>query len=112
MHNDPPHPLHIPLAMTTLTEIRSEPTLVRRTVDAVGEAWRAEQRRRADEGERPGGFSIERDAQGIWYVQYPFFAGPAWTVTDRFLITSWSPMALRAYLDKIGERAGRVSAVR
>ncbi len=34
-------------------------------------------------------------------------AGPAWTVTDRFIITSWSPTALRSYLAKAGDKVGQ-----
>ena len=41
LHNDPPHPLHLPLALTTLIEIRDEPATVRRTVERICEAWRA-----------------------------------------------------------------------
>jgi hypothetical protein len=37
-------------------------------------------------------------------------AGRAWTVTDRFIITSWSPAALRSYLEQIGDRVGKCDA--
>jgi hypothetical protein len=109
MHNDPPHPLHIPLAMTTLTEIRDEPAQVSRAIDALSEAWRdAQQKFQEANGEGPNNMLIDRDNDGIWYVKFgPGLAGPAWLVTDKFLITSWSPTALRMYLDKIGDRAGR-----
>jgi hypothetical protein len=33
-------------------------------------------------------------------------AGVAWTVTDRYIVTSWSPRALREYLEIAGEAAG------
>lgn len=114
MHNDPPHPLHIPLAMTTLTEIRDEPAQVSRAIDALCEAWRDAQQKFEEQlkahntdGELPPTMVIDRDTTGIWYVKFGPFAGPAWVVTDRYLITSWSSEALRAYLDKVGERAGR-----
>jgi len=114
MHNDPPHPLHIPLAMTTLTEIRDEPAQVSRAIDALCEAWRDAQQKfeaqlkaQNSDGELPPSMIIDRDTTGIWYMKFGLFAGPAWVVTDRYLITSWSSEALRAYLDKVGERAGR-----
>ena len=107
MHNDPPHPLHLPLAMTTLTEIRDDPAGVRRAIDTLCRAWQDQQERRAAEGHAPGLLTIRRDPDGIWYMHYGL-AGPAWTVTDKFIVTSWSPAALRAYLNKAGEHAGRV----
>jgi hypothetical protein len=109
MHNDPPHPFRIPLAMTTLTPIREEPQQVSRAVDALSEAWRdAQQKFRETTGDGPNNMLIDRDNDGIWYVKFGLgFAGPAWIVTDRFLITSWSPSALRSYLEKVGDRAGR-----
>jgi hypothetical protein len=35
-------------------------------------------------------------------------AGPAWITTDRFVIVSWSPLALREYLADAGAAVGRV----
>ena len=107
MHNDPPHPLRLPLAMTTLTEIAKEPEQVRRTIDNICEAWREEQLRLAEATQQPNVMQVERDSDGVWYLQFGVVAGPAWTVTDRFIITSWSPSALRSYLDKVGDAAGR-----
>jgi hypothetical protein len=107
MHNDPPHPLHIPLAMTTLTEIKDDPKRVRETVDAMCQAWQVAAAAHVEKTGIPLWSTLEKDGSGIWYVQLPFaVAGPAWTVTDRFIITSWSPMALRSYLEKVGDRVG------
>ncbi len=108
MHNDPPHPLHLPLAMTTLTEIREQPQQVRDALDRLCEAWRAAQLKHQEETGGPVNAIVNRDNDGIWFLEFaPMVAGPAWTVTDRFLITSWSPAALRSYLEKVGEKAGR-----
>jgi len=107
MHNDPPHPLRIPLAMTTLTEIRTHPEQVRRTIDIICNAWRDALARHPAPEESPS-LVINRDSDGIWYLQFGIFAGPAWTVTERFVVTSWSPAALRSYLEKIGDRAGKL----
>lgn len=106
LHNDPPHPLRLPLAMTTLTEIRSEPRTVRRTVELACSKLREATHRGSDEGSPPL-LTFEREDDGIWYLRFGLLAGPAWTVTDRFVITSWSPAALRAYLAKIGDAVGK-----
>lgn len=106
MHNDPPHPLRIPFAMTTLTEIREQPQVVRQTVDTMSRAWRDSVARLVEKDPTLAAFNV-REEGGIWYIACGPIAGPAWTVTDRFIVTSWSPAALRSYLEKVGERAGR-----
>ena len=108
----PAAPLHIPLAMTTLTEIRDEPAQVSRAIDALCEAWRVQQKferaKSAEFGRRTTALDDHRPRHHRdRYMKFGLFAGPAWVVTDRYLITSWSSEALRAYLDKVGERAGR-----
>ncbi len=111
LHNDPPHPLRLPLALTTLTEIRENPAAVRQTVEAMGRAWQAA----LAEASAPP-FHVLGEDDGIWYLRFGAgpewlgLAGPAWTVTDRFLITSWSPMALREYLERVPEEVKRRSA--
>jgi len=50
---------------------------------------------------------LHRADDGVWNIQFGPFAGPAWTVTDRFIITSWSPTALRSYLSKVGDKVGQ-----
>ncbi|MFH1747884.1 MAG: hypothetical protein ABIG44_12685 [Planctomycetota bacterium] len=111
MHNDPPHPMHVPMAMTTLTEIRSEPRKVRATIDRMGEAWLELQDKHFQETGQYNPMRIAREKPNIWCLRFGpdafGLAGPAWTVTDRFIITSWSPNALRSYLDKVGDRAGK-----
>lgn len=107
MHNQPPHPLHIPLAMTTLVEIRRNPATVAAFVDRVCEAWKEAETRYYEETGELLPVLINRDGDGIWFVKWGLIAGPAWTVTDRFIVTSWSPMALRTYLQEAGDRAGK-----
>ena len=106
-HNYPQHPLHLPLAFTSLIEIRDEPAKVRQTLETLLGAWQGAIERMADETGKPSPLNIRRDEDGIWYVELPFFNGVAWTFTDRFIITSWSPLALREYLGKIGDSIGR-----
>lgn len=112
LHNDPPHPFQLPLAMTTLTEIRSDARTVQRTVDVLCGAWRDGLKQIAEESGEPDPLQVHRDADGIWYVQFGTekfgIAGPAWVVTDRYIITSWSPAALRMYLSKLGDRLGKL----
>ena len=50
----------------------------------------------------------------MWYLRFGLdgpdwlgLAGPAWTVTDRFIILSWSPLALREYLAKVPDEVKR-----
>lgn len=107
LHNYPPHPLHLPLAFTSLIEIRREPAKVRRTLETLCAAWQAAIERAADESGVPNPAQLQRDDDGIWYLQIGPVASLAWTFTDRFIVTSWSPMALREYLDKIGDKAGK-----
>jgi hypothetical protein len=114
LHTDPPHPLHLPLALTTLIEIRDQPEAVRRTVEALCTAWQTALDRAAAKGGNPPPFTLHRDDDGIWYLRFGLagpewfgLAGPAWTVTPGYIILSWSPVALREYLDKVGPEARR-----
>lgn len=107
LHNDPPHPLRLPLAVTALIEIRDDPARVRRTLETICSAWRARIDAAAARAERPPDFTLQRDDDGIWYLRFGPLAGLAWTVTDRFIVSSWSPHALREYLARAGDRAGR-----
>ena len=107
LHNYPEHPLHLPLAFTALIEIKSEPDKVRNTLETLCNSWQEE----CDELAAESGFintgALTRDDDGVWYIQFPFFNGLAWTFTDRYIITSWSPWALRQYLDKAGDAVGK-----
>lgn len=107
MHNYPQHPLHIPLAMTTMAEIRGNPAVVAAFVERVCQAWKAAETRYYEETGELLPVLINREGDGIWYVQLGIIAGPAWLVTDRYIITSWSPIALRGYLQSVGTAAGK-----
>ncbi len=106
LHNYPPHPLNIPLTVTILFEIRKEPQLVRETIEKMCRGWKEGLEQTAEQTGEPNLLSLKRDDDGIWHLQIGFIAGPAWTVTDRFMITSWSPAALRDYLTRAGAAAG------
>ncbi len=107
LHNDPPHPLRMPLAFTTLIEIREQPQRVRATLEKLCGAWQAALEKDAREKRIRNPARLYRDEDGIWFVQFGPVAGVAWTFTDRFIVTSWSPDALRSYLEKAGNAIGR-----
>ncbi len=109
LHNDPPHPLRIPLAVTTLTEIREAPGQVRQTIDTMCNGFRAAMEKAVEEGRAPLPWALQRDDDGVWFLQFGPVAGPAWVVTERFIVTSWSPRALREYLDKVGAAVGNTA---
>ena len=102
LHNDPPHPLNIPLTFTMLVPIRSQPERVRAAIDKMCQGWKAALEQAAVNSDEPSIFGLRRDDDGVWTLQIAFIAGPAWTVTERYLITSWSPAALRGYLQRAG----------
>ncbi len=108
LHNYPQHPLHLPLAFTCLMEIRGDAKRVRKTIDAVCEAWRdaMDEASAKNTDLRPA--MLDHESDGLWYFQYAMVSGVAWTVTDKYLITSWSPKALRDYLREAGSKVGTV----
>ena len=106
-HNYPPHPLHLPLAFTSLIEIRDEPAKVRQTLEKLCGAWQAAIEEIAAESGVPSPAQLYRDDDGVWFFQFGPVASLAWTFTDKFIVTSWSPAALRQYLDHVGDRAGQ-----
>src|SRR5262249_50776199 len=85
LHNFPPHPLHIPLAMTGLVEIREHPQAVRHCMDGVCQEWRALLERAAQKTGVPSLATVER-ADDVWYIKIGVIAGPAWTMTDHFIV--------------------------
>lgn len=106
LHNHPPHPLRIPLCCTMLIEIARDGARVREAFDTIGRCWQQSLAQADEKRGTPGLMSVHRDDDGVWYVQFGFVAGIAWTVTDRNVVTSWSPAALRAYLSAAGAAAG------
>lgn len=98
LHNHPPHPLHLPLAVTSLTPINANPKHVRDTLEKMCHAWKNALEQPPDENTPPSPTRLLLAPDGIWSLQFGFIAGPAWTVTDTHIITSWSPQALRTYL--------------
>lgn len=93
----PVHPLDIPFAMTIAIEIKN-PRAVRPAIDAVMSAWGQYLEAIANKSKsRLSKVNVLRANDGIWYLQMGIF-GPALKVTDRYVVVSWSPEALRQAL--------------
>lgn len=105
LHNDPPHPLGLPFMVTMMFEIKENPAKVRETIDKMCAGWKSALDKAQADSPVPSPLVVNHDDDGVWYLQIGL-AGPAWTVTDRFLVASWSPAALREYLQNAGPRAG------
>jgi hypothetical protein len=98
VHDYPRHPLHVPLLWTFLIETDGAETDVRRALDAMMAAARAGLARRAAEDPGTGiAPQIRQTKDGIWFVQLGL-AGPAVTVTGRWIVLSFSPEAVRENL--------------
>jgi hypothetical protein len=106
-HNYPPHPFHLPLAFTSLIEIRDEPQKVQQTLEKLLTAWQEAIDAASDEQGTTSPLQICHDEDGVWHVQFLFIHGVAWVFTDRFIVTSWSPIALREYLGQAGDVIGK-----
>lgn len=102
LHNDPPHPLRIPLAVTSLYEIRKNPAQVKKTLETMCRAWQE-----ALDADPTNPTRVVDEDDGVWYLSFPLFDGFAWTISDRFVIASWSPKALREYLGRAGDSIGK-----
>ncbi len=110
----PVHPLEIPFAMTIAIEIKN-PRAVRTAIDAVMSAWGQYLEAIASKSKsRLAKVDVHRAEDGIWYLQAGIF-GPGIKVTDRYVVISWSPEALRQALksmnlDKPDRATGAVPA--
>lgn len=108
LHNDPPHPLRLPLAFTGVVRLGPDAQRVEKTLDSLLVAW--QRHLRESEGGEDGGWTrLERDDDGVWYLQYGPIAGLAWTIRGNYLVTCWSPAALREALRKLPPEAAPTS---
>jgi hypothetical protein len=104
----PPHPLHIPFALTLAIEI-DDAKAVRRAIDALLTAWSQYLDERAElVGTTLVRVKVRRAEDGVWFLQAGIL-GPALKVTDGYIVMSWSPTALREAVRMIESksRAGR-----
>lgn len=105
----PPHPLKIPLALTIAFEIDDHES-VRAAVNSLLNAW---SRYLDDRAKRSRSSLVRmrvlRDKDGIWYLRAGIL-GPALKVTNRYIVISWSPQALRQALRYIEKQETRDSS--
>ncbi len=87
IHDSPRHPLRLPLAWTIVMPVAGDVAELRRNIDRLAGVWRSELA-------ETGAVRLRKDADGIWYL---FFGinGPAVGITDRWLVASFSPEAVR-----------------
>ncbi|MCA9243349.1 MAG: hypothetical protein KDA32_05295 [Phycisphaerales bacterium] len=104
LHNYPPHPLRLPFAFTTVARIERNHAETRDALERMSEAWQAFLVDDAKRKEIKRPTTIIRDYDDVWFIQTPLFVGMAWKITDRYVVFSHSPEALREYLDKMEEQ--------
>ena len=97
IHDSPRHALRLPLAWTVLLRVREDPAALRVGIDrllSVGQNALGD----------GGAFRLIRDEDDVWYLDFGL-AGPAVLVTDRWLILSFSPSAVRQNAEHLATRA-------
>jgi hypothetical protein len=97
----PPHPLKVPFALTIAIEIDNRKAVQMATDTLLG-AWRRYLDEGADQkiGKKLLRVKVRHDQDGVWFLQAGIL-GPAMKVTDRYIVISWSPQALRDALNFI-----------
>ena len=97
IHDHPPNVLGLPLIWTFLFQIDGDPEPIRNSVDRLFTGWQAQL------VEVESTTRLNRDPDGLWYLSFGV-NGPGLLVTDRWVVVSFSPEAVR-------ENARRLSAV-
>jgi len=92
IHDYPPAPIDLPIFRTVLIEIDGSADRVRASVDALLEEYRRFLAPAPDDPTSHG--MLRRADDGVWYAQFGIY-GPALTVTDGWLVLSYSPPAVR-----------------
>jgi len=103
IHDDPPHPLSLPLLSTVVIPIAGDPATVGRSLNAILEqSNRWFRNANANPGDHAPAFAPQftQADDHVWYLSFGF-AGPAITVADRFIIISHSPLACRHARDHL-----------
>ncbi len=97
IHDDPPHPLKLPLLSTIVIPIAGEPAIVDQTLAALlKQSNRWFNKTNANPGDDAPVFAPQftKADDNVWYLSFGF-AGPAITVANRFIVISHSPLACR-----------------
>ena len=119
IHNYPRHALRLPFAWTVMVPIKGDAAVLRSRIDrlllaARQEMSNAKSRKSSNERDRRapivhspfpkyGPLRLHHDPDGVWYIQYGL-NGPALTVTDRWILISYSPHAIRANTASLSKR--------
>jgi hypothetical protein len=98
IHNSPRHALRLPLAWTIVMPVVGDVGDLRKNIDRIAGVWR-------DQLAEVGTVGLRQSPDGIWYLYFGI-NGPAVGVTDRWLVASFSPDAVRKNLAHL-ESAGR-----
>ena len=102
----PPHPLKVPIALTVAIEINDRKA-VQTATDALLSAWGRYLDQRAErKGTTLVRMYVKRADDGVWYIQAGIL-GPSMKVTDRYLVISWSPAAVREAVAIIESRQAK-----
>jgi len=91
VHDFPKHALRLPPAWTIVAPIKGDADRLRRSVDGLLKMWQLE----LDAGSP---MRLRHDDDGVWHLVVGV-EGPALLVTDRNLLISFSPQAVRQNLD-------------
>jgi hypothetical protein len=105
IHDYPQHAFHLPLAWTILMPIEGDAAALRGKINRLLNAGRQrlapEHPSASDDYDTSrrewSMLQLRRDPDGVWFVQFGL-VGPALAVTDRWLVISYSPWAVRANL--------------
>jgi hypothetical protein len=103
IHDYPQHPLGIPLARTVVVPVTGSAAAVRTSVDRL---LRRYQRHLIRPDSDWPLLRLHRADDGVWYFQAGLY-GPALTITDRWLVISFSPVAVRQNLAHLEAPARR-----
>lgn len=91
VHDYPVHALRLPPAWTIVVPVQRDAPALRKNIDALLSYWRAQLVQ--------GPFGLSQTSDGIWFMNVGL-EGPALKVTDRFLVFSFSPHAVRQNLER------------
>lgn len=94
-HDYPQHALHLPFLWTRFIAVEDSDSL-RRNLDRLLEAAQAELA-------KEGPTQLRHDADGVWYLYFGI-TGPAVSVTNDWLIVSFSPDAVRKNVESLARR--------
>jgi len=101
IHNHPKDALGLPLAWTILVRVSGDPALLKARIDR----WLTN----AQKALPPENlFQVRHDDDGVWYIQYGLM-GPGLKVTDKWLVFSFSPQAVRQNVELLTQKAQPVA---